>query len=161
LAHNEAQRDALWAGRRSISETVRANFGAKSSQDLGVQRSRLPELVREIKQIGRKHGIQVLAYGHAGDANLHFNFVYDPSDSVQVRAHTDTVDAAIQAVLLAEGTITGEHGIGSKKRDVFTASLNPVNLELMIGLKQLFDPQNLLNPRKVLAQSVESGGGSQ
>ena len=154
-ANDEEGREGLWAGRRSISQTVSQSYKAKSSQDLGVPRSQLADCVASIKAAGVAHGIRVLTYGHAGDANLHFNFVYDPDDPAQVTGHQAAVADALMIVREAYGTMTGEHGIGAKKRRVFTESLDPTSLAMMRGIKELFDPKNLLNPGKILAP-VES-----
>lgn len=157
-ATTREESDGLWAGRRSISEAVYRVSPAKVSQDLGVARSQLASTVAAIRRAGDRHGTRVFAYGHAGDGNLHFNFLYDPSRPESVAAKDRTIADAVDIIIGARGTVTGEHGIGLKKRLLLERSLGRINLELMTGMKRLFDPHNLLNPGKVLPDGAAFRG---
>jgi glycolate oxidase subunit GlcD len=149
-ARDPAEREHLWSARRAVSTSVRDAAAAKRSEDLGVPRGRLAAAVAAAKEAGARHGIRVLAYGHAGDANLHFNFLYDPSHP----GEEERLEAAVRECqhLVGElgGTISGEHGIGLKKRDAMARSTEPGLVRIMRGIKGLFDPQGILNPGKAL-----------
>jgi glycolate oxidase len=155
-AADAAERDRLWRGRRAISPAVYRVTPAKKSEDLGVPRSRLIEAIAEIKAAGRAEGIRILAYGHAGDANLHVNFLYDPAEPGATDRLKRAVDGAIAVALRHGGTVSGEHGVGTKKLAAAAREIQPRALELMHGLKRLFDPSGILNPGKALPSRPES-----
>jgi FAD/FMN-containing dehydrogenase len=149
-ARTQDERDELWKARRSISKAVLALAPAKKSEDLGVPRSRLAEAIAAIKAAGRAEGIRVLAYGHAGDANLHVNFLYDPASDAQRAALGRAIERARKAALDRGGTISGEHGVGLLKREAMKDEVDDRTLDLMRGIKRVFDPKNRLNPGKAL-----------
>lgn len=152
LANDAGAHARLWRGRRAISSAVLNISPAKRSEDLGVPRGQLAAAVTELRGIGEAHGIGVLVYGHAGDANLHCNFLYDPAQAGAPERLEQCVQLAYAAVLARGGTITGEHGVGLRKREALAASLGPVRSRLMRAIKRVFDPDNLLNPGKVLPE---------
>jgi FAD/FMN-containing dehydrogenase len=133
-----------------VSKSVRALAPAKKSEDLGVPRSRLAEAIAAIKAAGRAEGIRVLAYGHAGDANLHVNFLYDPASASQRAGLERAIRSARREALARGGTISGEHGIGLLKREAMRDEVDARALELMRGVKRAFDPDDRLNPGKAL-----------
>jgi glycolate oxidase len=149
-AADPAEREKLWRGRRSISPAVYRASPAKKSEDLGVPRSKLGEAVAAIKAAGRAEGVRVIAYGHAGDANLHVNFLYDPAQSGAKERVARTIDRAMDVVLAAGGTISGEHGVGLKKLAAARREISPAALAIMRGVKNLFDPRGVLNPGKAV-----------
>jgi glycolate oxidase subunit GlcD len=152
VARTAAERDDLWKARRSVSKAVLALAPAKKSEDLGVPRSQLAGAIADIKAAGRAEGIRVLAYGHAGDANLHVNFLYDPASATQMAALPRAIAAARAVVLARGGTISGEHGIGLTKREAARDEISPRALDLMRGIKRVFDPAGRLNPGKALPE---------
>lgn len=144
------ERERIWEARRSVSQAVRAVTPAKRSEDLGVPRGRLAETVPAVKEAGRRHGIRVLTYGHAGDANLHCNFLYDPAEpGIDGRLEAAVADAR-KEVLARGGTVTGEHGVGRSRSRELTEYAAPELLRLYRGIKRVFDPRGLLNPGKLL-----------
>jgi glycolate oxidase len=156
-ASSTRERDELWLARRSVSRAVRGLAPAKKSEDLGVPRSRLGEAIAAIKAAGAKEGIRVLAYGHAGDANLHVNFLYDPASEAQRAGLDRAIRAARREALARGGTISGEHGIGLSKREAMRDEVDARVLSLMRGVKRAFDPEGRLNPGKALPP-VETDG---
>ncbi|MGW4652304.1 FAD-binding oxidoreductase [Kitasatospora sp. NPDC004289] len=120
-------------------------------EDVAVPRSRLAELVGLIEGIARRHDLTVATLGHAGDGNLHPTVLFDRTDPDATRRARVAYDDIMAAALALGGTSTGEHGIGTLKRDWLARELDPVTLELHRGLKRLFDPKNLLNPGKVVS----------
>jgi FAD/FMN-containing dehydrogenase len=151
-ARSAEERDELWNARRQVSKAVLALAPAKKSEDLGVPRGRLAEAIRAIKDAGSAEGIRVLAYGHAGDANLHVNFLYDPTSPRDAAALPRAIGAARRIALAHGGTISGEHGIGLTRREAMREEVAPGALGLMRGIKRVFDPENRLNPGKALPE---------
>ncbi|MCX5381567.1 FAD-binding oxidoreductase [Streptomyces sp. NBC_00091] len=119
-------------------------------EDVAVPRTALPELIGQIEVIAERYGLKIFTLGHAGDGNLHPTVVFDESDADEFRRAQEAYDAIMAAGLELGGTTTGEHGIGTLKREWLERELGPVSLELQRGLKRLFDPKNLLNPGKVV-----------
>jgi glycolate oxidase len=119
----------------------------KLSDDVAVPRSRIPQMVARAKEIGRRHGLVVATYGHAGDGNLHCNVMYDRADE------RPRVEAAVAEMLRAAvdlgGTITAEHGVGLAKRDFLEYEQGRDVVALERRLKALFDPLGILNPGKI------------
>jgi len=148
LAQDEGQREKLWAARRTVSIALRGLAKHKLSEDLVVPRSHIPEMIDRCKAIGEAQGLTVATYGHAGDGNLHANVLFD---SVDDRPKVDEAlrQMAVVAIELG-GTITGEHGIGVAKKDLLPLEQAPAVLALQRKLKQVFDPEGLLNPGKFL-----------
>ena len=131
-----------------MSIALRGLAKHKLSEDLVVPRSRIPEMIDRCKAIGQALGLTVATYGHAGDGNLHANILFESMDE------RPKVDEALRqmAVVAIElgGTITGEHGIGVAKKDLLSLEQGPAVLALQRKLKQVFDPEGLLNPGKFL-----------
>jgi glycolate oxidase len=147
IAQNEAQRRELWAARRQVSTALRELKPLKVSEDIAVPRSKIPAMVRIIHALGQEHGVMVACYGHAGDGNLHANFLYE------TQSERERVDRAVremleQAVALG-GTITGEHGVGLAKIAFLPLEQPPELIDLQKRLKRLFDPLGILNPGKM------------
>jgi glycolate oxidase len=148
VASNEEQRERLWAARRVVSTALRALKKHKISEDIAVPRSKIPWMIAELKKMGQGLGLIVATYGHAGDGNLHANILFDSE------AERPKVDQAIGRMLeltvLAGGTITGEHGVGFAKRDFLPLEQAPGVISLQRRFKELLDPEDLLNPGKIL-----------
>jgi glycolate oxidase len=120
-------------------------------EDVAVPRARLAVLIDRIELIAREHDLYISTVGHAGDGNLHPTVVFDRSDPDAVRRAKEAYDAIMAAGLELGGTITGEHGVGTLKRDWLARELPPRSLRLQRDIKRLLDPEGLLNPGKVLA----------
>lgn len=148
LAQSEAQRRDIWETRRRISPALRELRPLKISEDIAVPRSRMLEMVREVRRIGAAHGLPTAVYGHAGDGNLHVNLLFES------RADQPKVDAAVGAVMRAAvrlgGTITGEHGVGLAKKEFLSLEQAPALLEAQRRIKAALDPDGILNPGKIL-----------
>jgi glycolate oxidase subunit GlcD len=139
---------ALWRWRESISPRVTAVRGGKLAEDVAVPLDRLAEAIRGSADIGSRHGLETMSWGHAGDGNLHTSFLIAPGDAGEhERAEAACADLFALALTLG-GTITGEHGIGLLKRSHLPERLGPAGQRLNAGIKQLFDPKGLLNPGK-------------
>ncbi|GAB4152398.1 MAG: FAD-linked oxidase C-terminal domain-containing protein [Planctomycetota bacterium] len=149
---DSAKRGSLWKMRKSISPSVYRITPIKVSEDICVPRSQLGAILDEIEKIGRRHSIRVLSYGHAGDGNLHVNFIPpDTSESAMSRVY-QAVEDLFKATVASGGTISGEHGIGVTKQEYLHLEVRERELGLMKAIKSCFDPKGLLNPGKVFTR---------
>ncbi len=148
VAKHGADRERLWNVRRQMSRLLRERAAHKLSEDVVVPRSRIGDLLARARVISERHRIRMPSYGHAGDGNLHVNFLWD-DDEERARVGP-AIDALLEAVVGMRGTLTGEHGLGALKRDHLPIEQAPALIELQRGLKAQLDPRGILNPDKVL-----------
>jgi glycolate oxidase len=146
-AQDPAQRDRLWEARRMLSPATRAMARFKISEDVVVPRSRLVDLLAEVDRISEATGIRMLSYGHAGDGNLHVNFLWNDPD--QAPSVAEGLGRLFRAVIGMRGTLTGEHGIGTSKSEYLPLEQSAELIEIQRRIKAVFDPRNLLNPHKI------------
>jgi D-lactate dehydrogenase (quinone) len=153
-ATDPVTRERLWDVRRALSHTLRAHWPKKISEDVAVPLARLPDLTAAAREIGARHRIDVASFGHAGDGNLHVNYLYDPKASSDVIARVDRCVAELFAATIAlGGTLSGEHGIGLSKRPYMHLEQSAELRALQLALKRAWDPGNILNPGKVFPPS--------
>jgi len=149
FADTATQKEELWKIRRNISPAVNA-YTLTEAEDVVVPRGNLPAMIKGIKEIGNRFGFNSVCYGHLGDGNLHINILKE--NIPDEKWATDVMDGAGEIFRLAVklgGTLSGEHGIGIAKRDYMPVAMKEINLELMRGIKKVFDPQGILNPGKI------------
>ncbi|OJH38213.1 FAD-binding oxidoreductase [Cystobacter ferrugineus] len=147
VAQDESQRERLWTARRLVSPALRALKPHKISEDIAVPRSRIPDIIRALKDMGEELGLLVATYGHAGDGNLHANLLYDgPHQRALVEKG---IQRMLELTVAMGGTITGEHGVGHAKREYLAMEQAEGVLALQRRLKEFFDPSGLLNPEKI------------
>ena len=141
---------ALWRWREGVAFAVISLRGGKSGEDVVVPLDRLAEAIDETVEIGRRHDLAACSWGHAGDGNVHANFVIDPRDEAELaRARAGAEELFAMAIRLG-GSISGEHGIGWTKRGWLERQWGGRAVELHRELKRAFDPKGLLNPGKKL-----------
>ena len=149
FADDQAKKDQLWNLRRKVGEAVKSQSIYKE-EDTVVPRYRLPELLAGVKAIGRKYGFQSVCYGHAGDGNLHINIIKGAlSDEMWNNELPIAIREIFELTVSLGGTISGEHGIGYVQKSYMDIPFSTVELNLMKGIKQLFDPNGILNPGKI------------
>jgi glycolate oxidase len=149
FADTAQQKADLWKARRSAGEAVKSHSIYKE-EDTVVPRAELPRLLRGVKAIGQKYGFRSVCYGHAGDGNLHVNIIKeDMSDEAWQREVPKGIREIFALCVQLGGTISGEHGIGYVQKQFMDIPFDPVQLELMKGIKRLFDPNGILNPGKI------------
>jgi len=150
IAGDAATRDALWSVRRALSHTLRDRWPRKISEDVAVPIGKLPELCAAARAIGERFAVDTASFGHAGDGNLHVNFLYDPASAPDVEARVDAAVAELFAVTVAlGGTLSGEHGIGLAKRPYLPLEQDASVRALQLALKRAWDPAGILNPGKI------------
>jgi glycolate oxidase len=149
FADSSAQKEELWNMRRTMAVSVKSNSVYKE-EDTVVPRAELPALIKGIKAIGAKYGFESVCYGHAGDGNLHVNIIKaGMSDADWNTKLKDGIKEIFQLTVSLGGTISGEHGIGLVQKEFMSIKYSDVNLNLMRGIKSVFDPKGILNPGKI------------
>ena len=153
VSRSDAQAQALWTLREGISESIAPRTPYKN--DLAVRISDVPDFLDEIDRIVGEHypDLEVCWYGHIGDGNLHLNILKPDDLSIDTfyeRCHRIS-PALFEAVRARRGSISAEHGVGLLKRDFLEFSRSPAEIALMRNLKQVFDPNGVMNPGKLLA----------
>ncbi len=149
FAENEAQKDKLWQLRRKVAEAVKANSIYKE-EDTVVPRYQLPDLLNHVKAVGEKYGFKSVCYGHAGDGNLHVNIIKgELSDEQWNEELPIAIREIFERVVELGGTLSGEHGIGLVQKPYMDIAFDTVTLNLMRGIKKVFDPNGIMNPGKI------------
>ena len=149
LAESKEQKDRLWRLRRMVGEAVKSNSIYKE-EDTVVPRAELAKLLTGVKKIGKEFGFKSVCYGHAGDGNLHINII--KGDMSDKKWDLELKDAIREIFILTKnlgGTISGEHGIGFVQKDYIDIVFSKKEIEIQKGIKNLFDPKNILNPGKI------------
>ncbi|MBN2139538.1 MAG: FAD-binding protein [Desulfovibrionaceae bacterium] len=140
--------ERLWEARRLISPAS-FQFGPdKLGEDVAVPRGRTAEAVAGFRDIGQRHGLAVVCFGHLGDGNIHVNIMYDARDQAQNLAAARAKEEVFRLSLSLGGTLSGEHGTGLTKKDYLSWQLGEAEMEVMSGLKAVFDPAGIMNPGK-------------
>jgi glycolate oxidase len=139
----------LWKLRRSVGEAVKSNSIYKE-EDTVVPRAELPKLLKGVKDIGKNYGFKSVCYGHAGDGNLHINIIKgDMSDEKWSNELKKAIKEIFTLTVDLGGTISGEHGIGYVQKDYIDIAFSKKEIELQKQIKNIFDPNNILNPGKI------------
>ncbi len=148
-AKSKEEEDKLWDVRRAISPSLMKYGTLKINEDVVVPRSKVPELIKKVEQIGKKHDTFVANFGHAGDGNIHVNFVVDRDDPAAIERARKCVSETFALSVALGGTISGEHGIGYVKAQYLEYAIDKPTLEIMKAIKKVFDPNGILNPGKM------------
>ncbi|MFH1213399.1 MAG: FAD-linked oxidase C-terminal domain-containing protein [Candidatus Neomarinimicrobiota bacterium] len=151
VADNYTTQERVWSIRRNIAEAFKVYSPVQSLEDIVVPLASIPQLLPEIEKIATKYDVLIPCYGHAGDGNLHATAVKKPEMSMEdwevalPKILTELYDWTVKF----GGTISGEHGIGHKRKAYLYQALEPATIELMKRIKKAFDPNNILNPGKI------------
>ena len=154
-ARSQAERDALWAGRKGAAGAMGRISPNYYLQDVCVRRSTLPKALRAVEEIAREYRLTVANVFHAGDGNLHPMLCYDKRDRKQVAAVIESGNAILDSAIALGGTISGEHGIGFEKRDGMTRVYSTGDLATMGRVRDVFDPKRQLNPEKIFPTGAQ------
>jgi glycolate oxidase len=143
--------EKIWKVRRNIAEAFKAISPVQSLEDIVVPIARIPQLIPFLAELQQKHDVRIPCYGHAGDGNLHATIV--KKAETEMAAWKETLPLLLAELYrkVAElgGTISGEHGIGHKRKKYMPLVLSETEIELMKKIKRAFDPNNILNPGKM------------
>jgi glycolate oxidase len=149
LAQDVAAAEALLYARR-CSLPALARLGSLSIlEDIAVPRPAMAEVVKRIEAIGAKHNLRIGTFGHAGDGNLHPTIVLNKDDAAEVARAETALSEIFGLAIEFNGTITGEHGVGSAKLPFLEGKIGKANMDLQRSIKSVFDPANILNPNRL------------
>jgi glycolate oxidase len=149
FADSSAQKDELWRIRQTMGVSVKS-YSIYKEEDTVVPRAALPQLIKGIKETGAKYGFESVCYGHAGDGNLHVNIIKgsmsDDDWNNNLRAGITEI---FELTISLGGTLSGEHGIGLVQKDFMPLKYTPAHFAIWKGIKNVFDPNGILNPGKI------------
>jgi len=155
FADSAEQKETLWKIRRRVAEAVKSNSVYKE-EDTVVPRYELPKLLAGVKSIGNRYGFKSVCYGHAGDGNLHVNIIKgNLSDEKWDNELPKAIREIFELTVNLGGTLSGEHGIGWVQKNYMDIAFTKTELQLMKGIKDLFDPKGILNPGKIFPDDLQ------
>ena len=148
MTQDPQESEKLWQARRALSQALYTINPVKIAEDVVVPRSHIPTLIHALEAMGKKFGIPILSFGHAGDGNFHVNIMIKDTPEERAKAEEAVKEIFTEALRLG-GTLSGEHGIGTSKAPYLGMELSPEVLDTLKAIKKLFDPNNILNPGKI------------
>lgn len=152
MAKDATEAEKLMLARRSALSTCARIRPTTILEDATVPRSKIAEMVVAINEIAKKYNVQICTFGHAGDGNLHPTCTTDARDEDEIHRVEMAFEEIFEAAIDLGGTITGEHGVGVMKAPYLEWKVGAAGIELMKGIKQAFDPNNIMNPGKIFAK---------
>ncbi|HOY25015.1 MAG TPA: FAD-linked oxidase C-terminal domain-containing protein, partial [Mesotoga sp.] len=151
VADNRNTREKLWKARKSIAEALASISPVHCMEDVSVPMASIPELIKFSEEIARDRGLEMIAFGHAGDGNVHVSFI--KGDMPEERWN-EALPLALKELYAKTtalgGCISGEHGIGLKRKKYLASITDKAQLDLIRGIKRAFDPSYILNPGKIV-----------
>jgi glycolate oxidase len=157
VAKDDQEAEQLWVARRAVSAAVLQLNPTKISEDATVPRTKIPEMIRRLKQVGVKYNLPMTVYGHAGDGNLHPNIVTNRRNHEEMERVEKAAEEIFKITIELGGTLTGEHGIGLMKAPFMKLQFTPEEIHYFKQIKKAFDPQNILNPGKIFGGEESEG----
>jgi len=155
VAKNDAERAALWAGRRGAFGAVARITPSYLVCDGSVPRTELPKILRKVAEVGKKYDLKIPNVFHAGDGNLHPLILFDWRDAEQkarvMKAGMEILELCVQV----GGTISGEHGVGIEKIDAMRLVFSEREIDAQRNIKRAFDPKDVANPGKIFPAVTE------
>jgi len=149
LAASAAERDKLWEARRAVSAALGRLRPNKLGEDVVVPKSEIPAMIGAVREIAARYNLPIPVFGHAGDGNLHPNILFDLRNPDEVQRVELAARDIFRTAIRLGGTLSGEHGVGTLKREFLEEAQGPLAVSMSRGIKHLFDPDNLLNPGKI------------
>lgn len=155
IAQSDEEQVQLMAARKALSPALRSLASGKINEDVVVPVTQVPALVRFVEELSRESGLRIVSFGHIGNGNVHVNVLYDKADPEQSQIAEACAEKLFAEVLRLGGTLSGEHGIGLAKKAFMQQAFSPETLNAMRAIKQLFDPDGILNPGKTLPEAAK------
>lgn len=151
VAENSTTKERIWSVRRNIAEAFKVYSPIQSLEDIVVPMASIPEIIPELERLSEKYGMKIPCYGHAGDGNLHATLVKDPNMDMETWHKNEDLCLRELYKITTDlgGKISGEHGIGIKRKSYLKDVINPAELKLMQAIKSAWDPKNIMNPGKI------------
>ncbi|MEJ9232831.1 FAD-binding protein [Peribacillus butanolivorans] len=152
IPKDKVEEAELWRARKLVSPAIVRIKPTKISEDATVPRSKIPQMCERLQRIRDKYGVHLVVFGHAGDGNLHPNIICDKTDKEEMsRVELAVADIFMAAIELG-GTLSGEHGIGMMKAPYMEMELGAAGLDIMKRIKEVWDPNNIMNPGKIFPE---------
>ena len=153
ISNTQERNESIWSARGAFLEAIKASTTEMDECDVVVPRKHVAEFVLFSKELQEKYRIRLRSFGHAGDGNLHIYILRDELPETEWHATLEQVFRELYAKADSlGGKVSGEHGIGYAKRPYLRESLDEQSALLMAGIKKVFDPNNILNPSKVVVE---------
>ncbi|MDR3565340.1 MAG: FAD-linked oxidase C-terminal domain-containing protein [Negativicutes bacterium] len=152
VAGSAQERDQIWAARRAALPSLAKLRPSTFCEDATVPRDKVPDMVRRVTEIAARYDVAIGTFGHAGDGNLHPTLVTDLRNPEEMKRVYQAMDEIFTTALDLGGTLSGEHGIGLGKLKYMPKQFGEEGLAVMRGIKMALDPNNILNPGKLLGQ---------
>ncbi len=151
VAEDRNNIERIWNVRRNIAEAFKVYSPIQSLEDIVVPISRIPEIIPKLEVLSDTYHVKIPCYGHAGDGNLHATLVKDPGMSMEDWKQNEVACLRELYRITGDlgGKISGEHGIGLKRKQFLKEVIDPVELQLMQAIKKAWDPNNIMNPGKI------------
>ena len=156
IAQTNAERDAIWAGRRGAFGSVARICPPYIVCDGTVPRNKLPEALHKVGEIAEKNKVLIVNVAHAGDGNLHPLILFDVNNPEEEKAAKKAGEDILDACIAMGGTISGEHGIGLEKMKAMRHMFDPADIAAMRKAKHAFDPDDIFNPGKMFPPETET-----
>ncbi len=155
-APDDAAREEVWKVRRSVSTRIHEACAVYIPEDIAVPIGKIAQMVAGLPEVEQRFGVDVFAFGHAGDGNIHLNLT-SPDEAARPRVEAAAEECVRRALALG-GTMSGEHGVGLAKRHLLPLEISPASLKVQRGIKALLDPNNILNPGKLFPDADAPAG---
>lgn len=153
VANTPTTREKFWKLRAVAGEALKAYCGENAAEDIVVPPSAIPALLADADKLSNQYGLQCICFGHLGDGNLHIHLLKKEEQMPQQKFR-EAVESVLQKLYISAsklgGTLSGEHGVGHKRKKYLPFVLGQAEMNLMQGIKKVFDPCNILNPGKII-----------
>ena len=149
VAKDQDEANKYWLARGAGFAATYGKTKTVFSEDVTVPRNNMPALIRKCKELSKKYDVDIVVLGHAGDGNLHPSVLTDINNKEHYDRAVQAMEEIIQTAVELDGVLSGEHGIGLEKQKFFNRVTDPVVVNMMKGIKALFDPNNIMNPGKI------------
>jgi glycolate oxidase len=150
IADTASRQQQIWEARKAVFDAYLAMYTLDEA-DVCIPRNYIPEYIKRAESIAKKYGVILVPVGHAGDGNLHYNIL--KPDEMSLDDWPETMESALSDLIEMShemgGTASGEHGLGYTKRHYLEREVGTKQVELMKGIKKVFDPNGILNPEKI------------
>lgn len=149
IAKDADDANRYWMARKAGFAATFGKTKTVFSEDVTVPRGNMPALIQKCKELSKKHNVEIVVLGHAGDGNLHPSVLTDKDNKEHYDRAIKAMDEIIETAVALDGVLSGEHGIGLEKQKFFNRVTNPIVVKMMKDIKALFDPNNIMNPGKI------------
>jgi glycolate oxidase len=151
VAEDKNNIERIWNIRRNIAEAYKVFSPIQSLEDIVIPIANIPKIIPELEKLSKKYHVQIPCYGHAGDGNLHATLVKEPSVTMDEWKKNEKLclKELYEVTRNLGGKISGEHGIGIKRKEFLKDIIDPIELGLMRAIKKAWDPANIMNPGKI------------